>query len=117
QVERFDRVDSFADEHRSAFRIERAIAREYDVVGAEKRNAAGKRRGGTAEDGVAVEHLEVLDRRLAQLLQYLGFFIIRRTRTQLGPERFGPSSEVRNHAAAVVRDDAQLRQPLQQPRE
>src|SRR5216684_4192334 len=65
QAELLDRADAFADEHRPALGIERAVAREHHAVGAEERDAAGERRGGAAEHRVAVEHLEKLDRRLA----------------------------------------------------
>src|SRR2546421_11718377 len=76
QTELLDRADALADEHRAALGIERAIAREYDPIDAEEGNAAGKRRSGAAEHRVAVEHLEVLDRRLLQSLQHLGFIAL-----------------------------------------
>src|SRR5438105_14688233 len=63
QAELLDRADAFADEHRAALGIERAVAREHHAVGAEERDAAGERRGGAAENRVAVGHLEELARR------------------------------------------------------
>src|SRR4051794_12912623 len=43
KIEILDRADAFADEHRPAFGIERAVAREHDVVGAEEGDAASER--------------------------------------------------------------------------
>src|SRR5882724_10209895 len=111
QSELLYRADALADEHRPAFGIERAVAREHHAVGAEERDAAGERRRGAAEHGVAVEHLEILNWRFLKSLEHFGFLAIHTSRAQLGPKRLGAAGEVRNHAAAVVRDDAHLRQP------
>src|SRR5689334_23948751 len=51
-----------ADEHRPALGIERAVAREDDLVDAEEGEAAGKRCARAAEHRIAIEHLEVFDR-------------------------------------------------------
>ena len=72
EAELLDRADALADEHRPAFGIERTVAREDDALDAEERDAAGERRRGAAEHGVAVEQLEVLDRGALEALQYLG---------------------------------------------
>src|SRR5258708_33034008 len=69
QAELLDRADAFADAHRAAFRIERAVACEHDLVDAEEGNAARDRRGGATEHRVAVEHLEILDRRVVQPIE------------------------------------------------
>ena len=45
QPQILDRADAFADEHRPAFRVEGAVTREYDPVGAEKIQSAAQRRG------------------------------------------------------------------------
>src|SRR6266851_606377 len=76
QAELLDRADALADEHRPALGIERAVAREHHAVGAEERDAAGERRRRAAEHRVAIEHLEELDRRLAEPFQHFGFFWI-----------------------------------------
>src|SRR5882762_7022987 len=109
QAELLDRADALADEHRAALGIERAVAREHHAVGAEERDAAGERRRRAAEHRVAVEHLEILNWRFLKSLEHFGFLTIHTSRTQLGPKRFCAAGEVRNHAAAVVRDDAHLR--------
>src|SRR3989442_5019868 len=57
QAELLDRADALADEHRPAFGIERAVAREHHAVGAEERDAAGERRRRAAQHPVAVGHL------------------------------------------------------------
>src|SRR6266853_4973543 len=110
QAELLDRADALADEHRPALGIERAVAREHHAVGAEERDAAGERRRGAAEHRVAVEHLEIFNWRSLKPLEYFGFLAIDASGTQLGSKRFCAAGEVRNHAAAVVRDDAHLRQ-------
>src|SRR2546430_7102480 len=112
QTELLDRADALADEHRTTLRVERAVAREYDLIDAEKRDAACKGRRRAAEHRVAVEHLEVFHRRLGEPLEHFGLVAVGAARAELGPERFRPPGEVRNHAAAVVSDDAQLRQLL-----
>src|SRR5262249_52334088 len=117
EAELLDRADAFADEHRAALRIERAVAREDDAVDAEERDAAGERRRGAAEHRIAVEQLEVLDRRALEALQHLGLVTLGAARAELRPERLGAAGEVRQHAAAVMRDDAQLRQPVEEARE
>src|SRR5260221_9426887 len=117
QAELLDRADAFADEHRAAFRIEWAVACEHDLVDAEEGNATSERRGGAAEHRVAIEHLEVLDRRFAQPFEDLGFIALRRASAQLRPERLRTSGKVRDHPPAMVRDDAQLGQLLQQAAE
>src|SRR5438105_13438179 len=73
QAELLDRADAFADEHRAALGIERAVAREHHAVGAEERDAAGERRRGAADPPVAVEQLEELERRYSRFFQGLGF--------------------------------------------
>src|SRR6267378_2776089 len=83
QSELLYRADALPDEHRPAFGIERAVAREHHAVGAEERDAAGERRRGAAEHGVAVEHLEELDGRSSQLFQDLRFVFIGATRAEL----------------------------------
>src|SRR5437667_2802463 len=116
QAELLDRADALADEHRPALRIERAVAREHYAVGAKERDAAGERRRGAAEHRVAVEHLEIFNWRFLKSLEDFGFLAIHTSRTQLGPKRLGAPGEIRNHAAAVMRDDGHLRQPHKHPR-
>src|SRR2546425_9152748 len=116
QAELLDRADALADEHRPALWIERAVAREHHAVGAEERDAAGERRRGAAEHRVAVEHLEIFNWRFSKSLEHFGFLAIHTSRTQLGPQRFGAAGKIRDHAAAVMRDDAHLRQPHEHPR-
>src|SRR5205085_7088137 len=110
QLQVLDRADALADEHRPALRIERAVARKDDLVDAEEGDAAGERRRRAAEHRVAVEHLEVLYRRFAQALEHFALRRILAARAELRPERLGAAGEIRNHAAAVVRDDPQLGQ-------
>src|SRR2546429_9167616 len=62
QLEILDRAYPFADEHRPALRIERAVAREHDAVGSEEIQTAAQRRSRAAEHRVAIEHAEILDR-------------------------------------------------------
>src|SRR5437763_2556511 len=111
QAELLHRADALADEHRPALRIERAVAREHYAVGAKERDAAGERRRGAAEHRVAVEHLEIFNWGFLKSLEHFGFLTIHTSRTQLGPQRFGAAGKIRNHAAAVMRDDAHLGQP------
>src|SRR5258708_11455641 len=112
QAELLDRADAFADEHRTAFRIERTVACEHDLVDAEEGNAASERRGGAAEHRVAVEHLEVLDRRFAPPFEDLGLIAPRRASAQLRPERPGSARPRTAPAPPLARDDAPLRPPF-----
>src|SRR5439155_16924623 len=97
-----DRAVALADEQRTALWIERAVAREHHAVGAEERDAARERRRRAPEHRDAVEHLEIFNWRFLKSLEHFGFLTIHASRTQLGPQRFRPASEIRNHAAAVM---------------
>src|SRR5260221_6381267 len=99
QAELLDRADAFADEHRAAFRIEWAVAREHDLVDAEEGNATSERRGGAAEHRVAVEHLEIFDRRFALPLYGRRLIAFRRPRAPLRPGRLGSARQARRPTA------------------
>src|SRR5688572_21385402 len=68
ELQAVERLDGLADEERPALRVERAVGAEQDVPGAVEIDAALDRGFGAVDRGVAVEHLEIIQRPLLHAL-------------------------------------------------
>src|SRR5688572_20124626 len=77
ELQAVERLDGLADEKRPALRVERAVGAEQDVPGAVEIDAALDRGFRAVDRGVAVEHLEIIQRPLLHALQQPGIVFVR----------------------------------------
>ena len=63
QFERVQRLDGLADQIAAAFGVERKVAREHHVVGAEIVQPASRGADRAGQRGIGKEHLEIVLRR------------------------------------------------------
>src|SRR5690348_1339455 len=109
-----------AQRHLPAYRpaslgIEGGVGGKQTMSCAEEGMAAAGRRHLTAERGVGIKHLEIVERGFLQPARFGGRIALHRAMKNLTKAEFYLGGKVRDHAAHVMGDDFQLRKLVEQP--